>query len=102
MMGVNYLTLELVGLTTTLLLLAIFRNLILPHWKVLLALMIYGLATGFVWDSLIFHRVYTLDPKILLGTYLGPLPIEEYLLFLIWPLMVGAVTLVLTQKHDFK
>lgn len=102
MIGINYLTLELVGLATTLSLLVIFQKLIVPQWKTLLTLILTALIAAFLWDSLIFHRVYTLNPKILVGIYLGPLPIEEYLLFLTWPLMIGTVTLVFTQRYGPK
>lgn len=53
------------------------------------------------WDNLIVAQgVWTYDPARVAGIILGWVPLEEYLFFLLQPVLAGLVVLALLTRRD--
>jgi lycopene cyclase domain-containing protein len=100
MKGFDYLILQTIFALPALILLIVFRRIVLAHLRVIIVLILFCLLDGTIWDSLIFGRVYTFAPRILTGIKLGYLPVEEYLLFMNVPFVIGVITIIAMEKTN--
>jgi lycopene cyclase domain-containing protein len=77
------------------------RQLTLGYMRVVGVMALVAFVYATPWDNLIVAQgVWTYDPGRVAGIILGWVPLEEYLFFLLQPLLAGLVVLGLLSRNS--